>query len=519
MRRIVMVLGSVIVASVTHALAFAGPSGEPLDFREVRPKLFGPQIATGKDYTAHSPQAVVTDGKVQCAGPAEPKLSEEEHRKRLDALHAGITAMKDAYWKEVVELKRRRNSKEITEAQFLELVAPLDASYQKRESEALQKNYEEAQRLQQEFRESAQAASGNVGIVLIHSPSDPNATIIPLDQDAAPAPAFLADLNQTLKPFLLSCGDRPNVGVAHYFKDVSLGAGKDFSGQISERQVAGYYYTLRGGLLALNAPDKGTKKFKLFHDAEHNDLTLASINALWEKHALIQANYRKDFSVASKRKPGIVYKLDPYWAAYTADVTVGTYLGGYFDKARRIFDGDFTLINRSQEFRVLFMDYGQLFSQRCEAHVKSFVTYPIPNQDITRTRIYMDGRTEHDYESKPIPFQIDARFDPQWGQWYADRNSYWAQDLLHNLRTARGDKSFSAMSREEFAERTLQFLGMHTKTMMPIEAFFNRHTCTSAAMTQLGENLLRAAQGRPSLQAAGVKLAGADRESDPTQAP
>jgi hypothetical protein len=356
--------------------------GEPLDFREVRPKLFGLQIATRKDYTAHSTLAVVTDGKAQCAGPAAPKLSEEELRKRVDALHAGITAMKDAYWKEMAELYRRRNSKGITEAQFLELAAPLNASYQKRESAALQKNYEEEQRLQQEFRESAQAASGNVGIFLVHTPSDPNATIIPLDQDAAPTQAFLTDLNQTLKSFLLSCGDRPNVGVAHYFKDVTLGAGKDFSGQISERQVAGYYYTLRGGLLALDAPEKGTKKFKLFHDAEHNDLPLASINALWEKYALVQANYRKDFALASKRKPGIVYKLDPYWASYISEDPTGQSLRGYFDKTRRIFDGDFTLIAKSQEFRVLFMDYGEVFSQRCKAQVKAFVTYQIPNQVI-----------------------------------------------------------------------------------------------------------------------------------------
>ena len=49
--------------------------------------------------------------------------------------------------------------------------------------------------------------------------------------------------------------------------------------------------------------------------------------------------------------------------------------------------------------------------------------------------------------------------------------------------------------------------------------FLDRHACDSAIMTQLGENIARAARGQPSLQAAGVRLPNADQESDPARVP
>ena len=46
-------------------------------------------------------------------------------------------------------------------------------------------------------------------------------------------------------------------------------------------------------------------------------------------------------------------------------------------------------------------------------------------------------------------------------------------------------------------------------------AFFDKHTRTSASLQQLGENIHRAASRLPSAQAAGVRIPGAERESDP----
>jgi hypothetical protein len=127
----------------------------------------------------------------------------------------------------------------------------------------------------------------------------------------------------------------------------------------------------------------------------------------------------------------------------------------------------------------------------------------------------MDGHSEHEHENRRIPYPIDARFDPQWGQWYPDRNMYRGKELMQNMVSAKGSKSFADMTTQEFGTRTKEFLGMQTKTQMPITAFFDQHTCTSAAMTQLGDNLIRAANSRPSLQAEGVQLADVEKESDP----
>lgn len=49
--------------------------------------------------------------------------------------------------------------------------------------------------------------------------------------------------------------------------------------------------------------------------------------------------------------------------------------------------------------------------------------------------------------------------------------------------------------------------------------FFKTETCQSAAMRQLGENLLRAATGSCSLQQAGATIAGASAESDKSLPP
>ncbi len=92
---------------------------------------------------------------------------------------------------------------------------------------------------------------------------------------------------------------------------------------------------------------------------------------------------------------------------------------------------------------------------------------------------------------------------------------YRTKELMQNMFAAKGAKSFAEMTTQEFQTRTGEFLDMQMKTMAPIIAFFDQHPCTNAAMTQLGENLIRAANGRPSLQQEGVKLPGAGQESDP----
>ena len=50
--------------------------------------------------------------------------------------------------------------------------------------------------------------------------------------------------------------------------------------------------------------------------------------------------------------------------------------------------------------------------------------------------------------------------------------------------------------------------------MFDIDRFFSKEACGSAAMRQLGDNLLRAANGQPSLQAVGGRIAGAATESE-----
>lgn len=49
--------------------------------------------------------------------------------------------------------------------------------------------------------------------------------------------------------------------------------------------------------------------------------------------------------------------------------------------------------------------------------------------------------------------------------------------------------------------------------------FFRENRCTSATMEQMRENMLRAANGQPSLQAAGIRVRNADSETEPLVPP
>lgn len=108
----------------------------------------GVAIAAAADYTVHSPQAV-----------------------------------NDAANRELLELNRRYRTKEISEAQITQLSQAIDRP----KSQAATRAYEQGAKLDAEQSGSAQAASGNVAIYLVHAPADPNATIIPLNASADPA--------------------------------------------------------------------------------------------------------------------------------------------------------------------------------------------------------------------------------------------------------------------------------------------------------------------------------------------
>jgi len=211
----------------------------------------------------------------------------------------------------------------------------------------------------------------------------------------------------------------------------------------------------------------------------------------------------------------LVRKSPAYWDGYRSDFI------------REVFDGGFADdVDSDPAFQSLFIDYVDLFSNTCAAYLPAG-HHPI-TITTTTTTTYPGGATTTSTTSKTV--DIDPRFidkyaeysgvdpepgseqekeqtaktvsivgyifhrgGPSHGTSFADANA-----LIH-LAAARGLLGGSGMKR---------FFATEIKARGP-----------SAALRQMGENLLRGATGEPSLQEAGGKIAGAAAETDPDLPP
>lgn len=477
--------------------------------RAAREQRMGPVIAMSAGYTTHSPGAAAVGGGYRCSRSATGTMTEAEYLAKGRERAARYQAEWDKLAAEDKELYRKFSRSEISVQEKLKA----NAAINNRRMELQKRDAEQVQKLEQEWKQAGGAWSGPLQIYLQHTPSNPDATIIPFD-GLYPSAAFIAELNRVLRPFLASCGDRDQVRVSHYFKDEVPYLSAPTA---AEPPIREHRYTLRGGTLQLQRHLDSYEPSVLATlglDPAHNRrLTLAGLQA--EKVALSNeqsrrnADYRKDFHIAAKRRRGIVYKYDAYWAQYRNP-----------DLARRIFDGDFANYVNTTDFRALFLGYAQLYTSRCEKHVKSFTT------------LYDSTRTNHRSEELPgtdiivaksdpkiVPFRIDSRFAKHYQGYEGElTNAYMARVLGQMKEAGRGDrKRPSDMTAGDFAAAVKEERDYMTNMAGIFPEFFDKHLCESAAMTQLGENILRAADGRASLQQEGSTLANAERESDPPQ--
>jgi hypothetical protein len=356
-----------------------------------------------------------------------------------------------------------------------------------------------------------------------HTPPDPNQTLVPL-QGLAPAAAFVTELNALLRQFLSTCPDTEWVSSAHYYRDV-IPAGMAVTDRL-EPHIIAFRFVLRGGALSLKPAKALSEAQKINNDPARNPrLTLAGLRA--ENAAMSgeasrrSASYRKEYASESHRKPGIVYKLDAYWTRYRKP-----------DLARRVFDGDFGteagsagLIHGggrryadTAEFRMLFINYADLFSERCPAQVKSWSTLAEQTRVNHRSELNpVTGIFESKSDPKTVTRRIDSRFAGLYPRYEADLQGTQLATTVRQMKAAeRGERQRpSNMSVIDFEAAVKQQMSEMMDFAGVFPDFFDNHACSSAAMTQMGENILRAAQGRHSLQADGVTLPNAARESDP----
>lgn len=462
---------------------------EHIDPKVARERAIGRLLASGPGYQIYSSSA---DAKRQplcsASNSVDPKQLQDDFSRATNELQLKSRSESEAIQKEQAALTMAYRRKEIPSEEYQKRYQELD----KRLSEASMRAHEASQKLQQDYQRARLSPSaGWLILYALHTPLNPDAPVVPITASGQPDPEFVAHLNAALRSALAGCGDL-QVAIRHYFKDAypNFKVPED----AGEQPVFAAAFSLRNGVLSANPVNLPRARIS------PNDplLTLSGFLARNGEVDRINAVYRKDHLSAAKRQSGIVYKLDGYWSKYFD-----------FDIARRAFDGDFPKLAEMAHFKTIMSTYASVYSARCKDHVKAWATYQMPYEEEVSRRVYLDGHVERDTVTRSVPLKIDARFDPEFGRDWPTVNQYVLREL-YKISEGMGHPAtwtIKSLSRD--------FPTQYGKTTASqITQFFNQHTCTSAAMKQLGENLIRAARKQPSLQADRVRIPGAEAESD-----
>jgi hypothetical protein len=206
----------------------------------------------------------------------------------------------------------------------------------------------------------------------------------------------------------------------------------------------------------------------------------------------------------------LVRKSQAYWDGYRSDFI------------REVFDGGFADdVDRDPAFQSLFIDYVDLFSKTCAAYL------PADHHPITiittTTTTYPGGAVTSETTSKTV--EIDPRFIAKYAEYSGvDPEPGSEQEKEQTAKTVaivgyifhRGGPSHGVSFTD--ANALLHLMAAHGLVGgSGMEKFFATEVkagVPSAALRQMGENLLRGATGEPSLQEAGAKIAGAEAETD-----
>jgi hypothetical protein len=149
---------------------------------------------------------------------------------------------------------------------------------------------------------------------------------------------------------------------------------------------------------------------------------------------------------------GIVTKPKVYWETYYRT-----------DLIRQVFEGHFVAsFDSAQQFKMLFTTYVEMFSAHCSAYL------PARHEAFTITS-QQTGQTS--------TVEVDPRFAPKYQQYF--------ESLIRTAGQSPADALAIASGRVDASD----YFAPGTDVMK----FFQSETCQSAAMRQLGENLLRTA--------------------------
>jgi hypothetical protein len=202
----------------------------------------------------------------------------------------------------------------------------------------------------------------------------------------------------------------------------------------------------------------------------------------------------------------LVRKSKAYWDNYQSDFI------------REVFDGGFgSDVDDDPVFKTMFTEYVDEFSQNCSAYL------PADHKTVTITTVTSRGGRVIDTKSKTV--DIDPRFVAKYAEFSgvdpAPGSDQEKEETAKTIAIAgrilgRSGPSHGTSPRDAIA--ILALLRAHgIFVVRDMDKFFATEVKAagpSAAVRQMGENLLRGAAGEPSLQEAGAKIDGAAAETD-----
>lgn len=210
----------------------------------------------------------------------------------------------------------------------------------------------------------------------------------------------------------------------------------------------------------------------------------------------LSAERRAEVLAAEKaRAPGWVYKTERYWSQFDN-----------FYIPSKTFAGEFNAFRINVQFPDHFVRYVSSYSNFCRGHITNGIRRVISWDDVTYR-----GGVEVSRVRKQTEIWVDRDYFPKFEEY---------EKLLDAAGLGRifqivGNRLTGA---DQDGSQMLQSIGQMIRNELQQSIswrqFFEDNSCTSATMVQMGQNLLRAAQGQPSLQAAGVPVSNADRESE-----
>jgi hypothetical protein len=203
----------------------------------------------------------------------------------------------------------------------------------------------------------------------------------------------------------------------------------------------------------------------------------------------------------------LVRKSQAYWDKYGGDLI------------REVFDGGFaSAIDEEDAFKQLFTSYVELYSKNCSA----FLPPDHKIVTITTTTTFRGAVVG----TTTTTLEIDSRFVEKYAEFIgvppAPGSDKEKEQTAKTLAIAgrmllnRGGPSHGT-SPADAAVLLRRFAARGLGGVRDMDKFFETEVKAngpSAAMRQMGENLLRAATGEPSLQEAGAKIDGAQAETD-----